>query len=181
MSTIHHPQLPPPGAAQMPGYPDANGVPSAYVAGAQRPVPPMPPRARSAGFWVGATAAITAGVIAALLIGFFIGRGTRLSNDDVQGKLTQQQQADLIVQQKALNDQRTTMLTRQSKLLASARATSRAAGLREGRTEGRQQGYSSGRQAGYSEGQATGYSQGQNDGYSQGLDTGSCLINYLYC
>src|SRR5690348_18314392 len=115
MSTIQQPQLPGGGPGQVPAYAQP-AMPTAYGAPPPGAVPPMPPQGRSAGFWVGITAAITAGVIAALLVGFFIGRGTRLSNDSVQGKLTQQQQADLIVQQKALNDQRATMLTRQRRL-----------------------------------------------------------------
>src|SRR5450755_3624206 len=68
-------------------------------------VPVTPPR-RSAGFWVAVTAAIAAGVVLALLAGFFIGRDTRLSNTSVQSKVTQQAQADQIAQQQILSAQK---------------------------------------------------------------------------
>lgn len=180
MSTT--PQLPPPGApGGPPVYPQGAYLPGNYgppPAG----VPPMPPsRGRSAGFWVGITAAITAGVVVALLVGFFIGRGTRLNNADVQSKLTQQQQADLIVQQKALNDQKSVLSSRQNKLVGRVSAKAEARGLRQGRSEGRQQGYTEGQSAGYSQGQTAGYSQGQTVGYDSGLSSGACLTDYLYC
>jgi hypothetical protein len=180
MSTT--PQLPPPGHG--PAVP-AHAPPPGYVTGWAPPpgaVPSMPPqRGRSAGFWVGITAAITAGVIAALLIGFFIGRGTRLSNDEVQGKLTQQQQADLIVQQKALNDQKAEISARNSKLIGRVSAKAEARGRREGRSQGRQEGFADGQNSGFSQGQTAGYAQGQSDGYDSGLSTGSCLADYFYC
>ena len=181
MSTIQHPQLPPPGEGPGVAQYQAAGAPGVYMGPPPSMVPPMPPRGRSAGFWVGITAAITAGIVAALLVGFFIGRGTRLSNDTVQSKLTQQQQADLIVQQKALNDLHETDLNRQRKLVAAARASGERNGRSAGRAQGRQEGFESGQQSGYSQGQTAGYSQGQTDGYSQGINTGSCMADYLYC
>src|SRR5438874_713073 len=103
MSTQEYPQLERPGGPPAWSYP----APPAYYGppGAPATVPPIPPRSRSAGFWVLVSAAITFGIVVAILVGFFIGRGTRLSNDSVQGRLIQQSQADQISEQQALDRQ----------------------------------------------------------------------------
>src|SRR4051812_14112586 len=131
MSTTPH--LPPPQTgAPLPGAAGPAYAPAAY-APPPAAIPPMPPPSgRSTGFWVGVTAAITGAIVVALLVGFFIGRGTRLSNDEVQGKLTQQQQADLIVQQKALNDQKSSIMATQRRLVARVSSKAEARGRREG-------------------------------------------------
>ena len=175
--TSEYPQLPPPGQA---GYPVVS--PYGYAVGQPLPPPAMPPSGgRSAGYWIGLTAAITAAIILALLGGFFIGRGTRLANDTVQSKITQQSQVDQLAAQRALNDQRTELLASERKAVTGARAAALKSGLRQGRVEGRQQGFREGQTQGYAAGQSTGYSQGQNDGYQDGVSTGACLSSYLAC
>ncbi len=190
--TQQYPPLPPGNG----GGPYAVAPPVAYPAvphqAAYGYLPPVPPR-RSPGFWVGITAAIATGVILALLAGFFIGRGTRISNEEVQSKITQQAQADQIAEQQALSNQRAVDQTAQSKAVNAARRAGESAGLREGRIQGQQQGYQQGQQAGYSQGQAAGqaqgfqqgqqqgYSQGQSSGYSQGFNSGLCAAVSLVC
>ena len=153
-----------------PGHPTGAFVPLA-------PVPPVPPPGRSAGWWVGITAAVTAGVIVALLGGFFIGRETRLSNDEVQSRIDAQAQTDQVAQERALNDQRRDMLRRQRTLVGRVSAKAEARGLRQGREEG----YDQGQSVGFSQGQTQGYTQGQTEGYDDGLDTGACLADYFFC
>jgi len=175
MQAHEYPQLPTPG----PGYPP---VPQqyAYMPGQPLPplgVPPTPPSGRSAGFWAAATAAIALAVVIALLSGFFIGRGSRISNEDIQSKLVQQSQLDQLAQQRALNDQRTALDRQRNTALARARSTARASGLREGRLTGVQQG----RDSGVAEGQSIGYNQGYNDGYQAGLSTSSTCFGIDSC
>lgn len=178
--TTDYRQLPPgaSGAAPSPHYPYAQppGPPAGGMP-PMAPVPPVPPPGRSAGWWVGITAAVTAGVIVALLGGFFIGRSTRLSNDDVQTRINAQAQTDQVAQERALNDQRRDMLRRQRTLVGRVSAKAEARGIREGR----EQGYDEGQNVGFSQGQTQGYTQGQTDGYDDGLDTGACLADYFFC
>jgi hypothetical protein len=161
----------PPPAQQYPYAPQPATMPP------MAPVPPVPPPGRSAGWWVGITAAVTAGVIVALLGGFFIGRGTRLSNEEVQTRINAQAQTDQIAQERALNDQRRDMLRRQRTLVGrvSSKAESR------GRRQGREEGFNEGQSTGFNQGQAQGYTQGQTEGYDQGLDTGACIADYFFC
>ena len=171
----------PPGAGGPPptqpyAYQPVQGPPLG-MAGPHGSVPPVPPPARSAGWWVGIPAAVTAGVIVALLGGFFIGRSTRLSNDAVQERINAQSQADQITQERALNDQRRDMLRRQRTLVGRVSSKAEA----RGRREGREQGYNEGQSAGFSQGQSQGYTQGQTEGYTDGLDTGACLADYFFC
>lgn len=193
---------------QYPPLPPGNGggpylvtAPHGYAAAPyqQSPygyVPPVPPR-RSPGFWVGITAAIATGVILALLAGFFIGRGTRLSNGEAQSKITQQAQADQISEQQALSNQKALDQTAQARAVSAARRSGESAGLREGRIQGQQQGYQQGQAAGYSQGQAAGqaagqaqgyqqgqqqgFNQGQSSGFSQGYNSGLCAGVGLVC
>jgi hypothetical protein len=185
-------QLPPPNGGIPPTAVHPGGYPAAPYPALYGPIPAVPPR-RSAGFWVGVTAAIAAGVVLALLGGFFIGRGTRLSNGDVQGKITQQAQADQIAQQQALSAQKAADQTAADQAVGQAQKNGETAGLRQGRTQGQQQGFQQGQQAGYQQGQAagqsqgyqqgqqTGFSQGQSSGYSQGYSSGVCSAQNLIC
>lgn len=166
----------PPVAHVHPGHPAYYGPPMQPAA-----VPPLPPRARSAGFWVGISAAITLGIVGALLIGFFIGRGTRLSNDSVQGKIVQQSQADQIAEQQALDAQKTTFARNEARAISAARKNAYSAGQTAGFTAGQQQGFTSGQSAGFAQGQATGTAQGETQGFSQGLNQGACFANSIFC
>lgn len=177
MHTSEYQQLPPGAGAPPPsvGYGYAPAVPSAAPPGVV--VPPVPPPSRSPGWWVGITAAATVGVLLALLAGFFIGRGTRLSNEDVQARIDAQAQTGQLAQERALNDQRRDLLRRQRTLIGRVSAKAEA----RGRREGRERGFDEGQSAGFSQGQNAGFAQGQNEGYSQGLDTGACLADYFFC
>lgn len=176
--TSEFPQLPQGSGTAPPLVPPGH---IAYPVGVPMPaqaVPAVPPSpGRSPGFWVAVTAAITIGVVLALLGGFFIGRGSRLSNAEVQNRLTQQQQADLIVQQKTLNDQRTDLLRRQRTLIGRVSSKAEARGRREGVARGRQKGFADGQSQGIAQGQAQGYQEGRDTGFDQGL----CLADYFYC
>jgi flagellar biosynthesis/type III secretory pathway protein FliH len=166
-------------------------MPVGYQPSSFGSIPVVPPR-RGAGFWVGITAAIATGVILALLAGFFIGRGTRLSNGDVQAKVTAQGQADQIAQQQALSAQKAADQKVLNRAVVVARHNGERAGLREGRIEGQQQGYQQGQSQGYQQGQAAGqaqgfqqgqsqgFQQGQSQGYSQGLTSG-CAVSGFVC
>lgn len=182
MSTQQYPQLPGPmpgGAPAAPTY----GAPPAYYGPPTHPapVPPLPPQGRSTGFWVGISAAIALGIVAALLIGFFIGRGTRLSNDSVQGKIVEQSQADQIAEQQALDSQKTTFTRDEARAIASARKNAYSAGQTAGFTAGQQQGFSNGQSQGFAQGEATGSAQGETQGFSQGLNQGACFANSIFC
>jgi hypothetical protein len=171
--------LPPMGAHGFPAPPGPPLGPPGYPAAAVPPVPP--PKGRGAGFWVGITAAIAAAAVLLLLGGFFIGRSTRLSDDQVQTKINQQAQADKIATQKALTDQAEALRAERIRLVRRAADRARGHALREGRSEGRQQGFDDGQAQGFQSGQSSGYAQGQNDGYQSGISDGSCLANYFTC
>jgi hypothetical protein len=172
MTGPQYPQLQPPGPGGPAPVPAYTYPVQPWTTGPG--VPPVPPTGRSTGFWIATTACVAVGVIVALLAGFFIGRGTRLANSDVQTKITQQAQADQIAQQTALTAQRTTMLDRQTSLLQEARKTSLAQGKSEGKAEGKaegeQIGSASGQSEGFTQGQSSGYNQGYNDGLQAGLN-----------
>ncbi len=181
MSTQEYPQLQGPGmgappAVAAPSYPAYYGQPMPPAT-----VPPIPPRGRSTGFWVGVSAAITIGIVGALLIGFFIGRGTRLTNDSVQSKITEQAQADQIAEQQALDTQKATFTKDEAQAIGAARGSAYSQGRQAGFTAGQQQGFSAGQSQGYSQGQTTGAAQGQVQGYSQGLNQGACFANSIFC
>jgi hypothetical protein len=181
MSTQEYPQLQLPGGGVAPTAPGHPTHPAYY--GPPLPpaaVPPIPPSARSTGFWVGVSTALTLGVVGALLIGFFIGRGTRLSNEVVQSKIIQQSQADQIAEQQALDNQKTAFASAEARAVSAARKTSYAEGQERGFTAGQQAGYNSGQSAGFSEGQATGTAEGEVQGFSQGLDE-ACITNSVFC
>lgn len=157
--------------------------------GAMQPIPvmpPAPPRAqRGTGFWIGIATA--SAVLAAVLLvgGFLVGQGTRMSNGQVQSKLTAQRQSDATQEQKDLRAQQSEL---HSEAVAAIRRASSAA-LKEGRAQGQKAGYISGQSAGYAAGQSSGYAagqssgyaQGQIDGYTSGIQTGTCLANFFYC
>ena len=181
MSTQQYPQLPrgtagaPPATSQPmhPGYYAPPGLPA--------PVPAVPPRPRSTAFWVGITAAVALGIVAALLVGFFIGRGTRLSNEDVQSKVTAQSQADQIAEQKALDAQTSAFQKSEAATVSNAHKSAYAEGQQAGFTAGQQAGYSTGQTQGFSQGQASGVAQGESQGFSTGLNQGACFANSIFC
>jgi flagellar biosynthesis/type III secretory pathway protein FliH len=125
--------------------------------------------------------AVALGIVAMLLAGFFIGRGTRLSNESVQSKITQQSQSDQIAEQQALDNQSASLKSAESRAVASARRTALAEGRQEGFTAGQENGFRNGHEAGYNEGNATGIAQGETHGFSEGLNQGACLANTIYC
>ncbi len=143
-------------------------------------VPPLPPTGRTTGFWIGASAALTLGVVCALLVGFFIGRGTRLSNESVQSKIVQQSQADQIAEQQALDNQKTAFASAETRAVSQARKAAFSEGQEKGFTAGQQAGYNSGQSQGFSEGQAAGTAQGEVAGFSQGLNE-ACITNSVFC
>ncbi len=161
-----------------PGYP----AHPAYYGPPMPPatVPPIPPSGRSTGFWIGATSILTLGIVGALLIGFFIGRGTRLSNETVQAKIVQQSQADQIAEQQALDNQKTTFAAAEARAVSAARHNAYVEGDEKGFTAGQQAGYNSGESQGFSEGEATGTAQGEVSGFSQGLNE-ACITNSVFC
>jgi flagellar biosynthesis/type III secretory pathway protein FliH len=136
---------------------------------------------------------VATGVVLALLAGFFIGRGSRLSNSDVQSKVTQQAQAGQIAEQQTLSAQKAADQTAMDTAVVQAQKNGETAGLREGRTEGYQQGQtagqaqgfqqgqSSGQAQGFQQGQQQGYNQGQSSGYNQGFNSGVCATSDLIC
>ena len=139
------------------------GMPPAPPNGA---VPPTPPAPRSSGFWVAVSAAATIGVLAALVIGFFVGQSGRMSDDQVQAKLDGQAKAAQAAQAAALVDQKQDLsrgfATRLQRVINRVSAKAEARGRSEGRNEG------------YAQGQNDGFSQGQNAGYNKGFDEGTC-------
>ena len=191
--TQQFPPLPPPNGTGVPPAAPQATVPMVPYSPAQYGAVPATPPKRGAGFWVGITAAIAAGVVLSLLGGFFIGRGSRMSNNDVQSKITQQAQADQIAQQQTLAAQKAADQTAEDRAVSSARKAGESAGLREGRIQGQQQGFQQGQQSGYQQGQAAGqaagfqqgqtqgFNQGQSSGYSQGFNTGLCASQNLVC
>jgi hypothetical protein len=174
----YHPTAAPQGPALAP---PTMAYPVAYAPQPMAAVPPMPPRGRSAGFWVGVATLATVGLVAALLVGFFIGRGSRLSNDAVQSKITQQSQSDQIAEQAALANQKSVFATQLASAVSTARRNAYASGRQAGFTAGQQAGYTSGQSAGFASGQASGQAQGQQAGFSQGLNQGACLANTIFC
>jgi hypothetical protein len=184
MSTQEYPQLPgggpggpPPMGPTYSHYPAYYGPPPMHPA----TVPPLPPPPRSTGFWVGISGAVALGIVAMLLVGFFIGRGTRLSNESVQAKITQQSQADQIAEQQALDKQSASLQEQKARAVVAARHNAREEGRSEGFKSGQESGYQNGHAAGYTEGNATGLAQGETHGFSEGLNQGACLANTIYC
>jgi flagellar biosynthesis/type III secretory pathway protein FliH len=119
--------------------------------------------------------------VGALLIGFFIGRGTRLSNESVQGKIVQQSQADQIAEQQALDSQKTALTADEARAVAAARKTAYSSGRQAGYVAGQQQGFTNGQSQGFAQGQAAGSAQGETTGFSQGLNQGACFANSVFC
>jgi hypothetical protein len=180
MPAIEAPTVVMPAAA--PAIPAPPAPPMPPLGYAAAPVPPVPPpKGNGAGFWVGLTAAVAAAGVLLMLGSFFIGRSTRLSDDQVQTKINQQAQADKIATQKALTDQAETLRAERITLVRRAADRARGRALRQGRSEGREQGFDDGQARGFQAGQSSGYAQGQNDGYESGISDGSCLANYFAC
>lgn len=141
MQTQPYQQLPPGGG--MGGAPAV--MPAGYIAqpvAAGPMVPALPPKPRSTGFWVGVTTAITLGVVAALLLGFFIGRGTRLSSNSVQDKLVAQSQSDRIAEQQDISNQKAQDQKTLNEATRTARRNGYNSGYRQGKSDGVNQGAS---------------------------------------
>jgi hypothetical protein len=168
-----------PMTAAAPGFAGPPAMPPSYAVPTMPPVPPA--KGRGAGFWVGVCAAVAAAAVLLLLGGFFIGRSTRLSGDEVQTKINQQAQADKIASQKALSDQAEKLRSERIAQVRRAADRARGRGLRQGRSEGREQGFDDGQAQGFQAGQSSGYAQGQNDGFQSGLDEGACLGTLAAC
>jgi hypothetical protein len=182
MGTQEYPQLQPPARGMAPSAPAYPAHPAYYGPPIQPAVvPPIPPSSKSAGFWIGVSTALTVGIVGALLMGFFIGRDTRLSNESVQAKIVQQSQSDQIAEQQALDAQKTTLSAAEARAVSAARKTAYSQGRQSGFTAGQQAGFTSGQSQGFSEGQATGTAQGETQGFSQGLNEGACLTNSIFC
>lgn len=183
MSTQEYPQLPGPGVGGPPPMAPGYSQYPAYYGPPMHPstVPPLPPESRSTGFWIGISGAVALGIVAMLLVGFFIGRGTRLSNESVQSKITQQSQADQIAEQQALDRQSSVLKQAESRAVASARHTAREEGRSEGFRNGQEVGFEHGHEQGYNEGNLTGRTAGETQGFSQGLNQGACFANTIYC
>ncbi len=166
-----------------PAAPPAYPSHPAYYGPAAAPatVPPLPPNSRSTGFWIGISGAIALGIVGTLLIGFFIGRGTRLSNESVQGKITQQSQADQIAEQQALDNQKAVYTAAEARAVSTARKNAYSEGHQAGFTAGQQQGFSTGQSQGYAQGQAAGTALGETQGFSQGLNQGACFADSVFC
>jgi hypothetical protein len=182
MSTQEYPQLHGPTAAGAPVAPGYAPHP-AYYGPPMQPatVPPIPPAGKSTGFWIGISGAVALGIVGTLLIGFFIGRGTRLSNESVQSKITQQSQADQISEQQALDTQKTAFASAEARAVSAARKTAYSEGHQAGFTAGQQQGFSTGQSQGFSQGQAAGTALGETQGFSQGLNQGACFADSVFC
>ncbi len=184
MSTQEYPQLQPPGAGAPPAAPAYGGQP-AYYGPPMQPatVPPIPPSGRSTGFWIGVSTALTLGIVGALLIGFFIGRGTRLSNESVQGKIVQQSQSDQIAEQQSLDSQKTAFAAAEARAVSTARKNAYSEGQEKGFSAGQQAGFNSGQSQGFSQGQATGTAQGEVQGFTQGLSDANeaCITDSVFC
>jgi hypothetical protein len=135
MSQIpQYPPLPPNQGGALVPVPNGGYAPVPYQASPYGPVPPVPPH-RGSGFWVAVTALAATGVILALLAGFFIGRGTRLSNTEAQDKITQQSQADQLAQQRTLDSQVRADQTARDNAVSAARAAGEKDGYRNGETD----------------------------------------------
>jgi hypothetical protein len=184
MSTQEYPQLQPPGSGGVPTAPAYAGQPAYYGPPTQpTTVPPIPPSGRSTGFWIGVSTVLTLGIVGALLIGFFIGRGTRLSNESVQSKIVQQSQSDQIAEQQSLDNQKTAFAAAEARAVSAARKNAYSEGQEKGFSAGQQAGFNSGQSQGFSQGQATGTAQGEVQGFTQGLDDANeaCITNSVFC
>lgn len=183
MSTQEYPQLPGPGVGGPPPMAPGYAHYPAYYGPPMQPatVPPIPPSSRSTGFWIGISGAVALGIVAMLLVGFFIGRGTRLSNESVQSKITQQSQADQIAEQQALDKQSSTLKLAASRAVSSARRSALEEGRSEGFRNGEAVGYRNGHETGFNEGNVNGQALGETHGFSEGLNQGACLVNTVYC
>jgi hypothetical protein len=144
----------------------------------QLPAPPGAKRRRDWTFWVPVTA-LAFIAAAGLLVGmFFIGRGTRPSDDDiasrVQRSVAHQRSVDLGAQRRALVSQKNRLNARFRTRLRREKNAAFQRGKDEGYGSGQAAGYASGqasgRDQGYQQGQSQGYSQGNLDGLIQGLN-----------
>ena len=109
---------------------------------------------------------------------FFLGRDTRLSDTQVEAKLTSQASHDKRLYtrqaQAALAKQKTTLNKRFEQRQQTAVNQASAAGEQRGQAAG----FSSGQEQGFNSGKAKGYDQGHGEGaaegYGQGFDEGTC-------
>lgn len=170
----------PSGAAHV----ENGGQGNAYVG----PPPQLPPggvgsQPRGWQFWVPSTILGMLAVGGLAVGGYFVGEGSRPSDDQIASKVTaavsHQRAVDATAKSQALTAQRAELrrlFVRRGKRLASrAYKKGYQKGNSAGYSAGQSAGYSSGQDAGYQsgslDGQAQGYAEGQLDGFIQGFDT----------
>jgi hypothetical protein len=107
---------------------------------------------------------------------FFYGRETRLSDGEVEAKLTRQAAYDKRVygerQRSALRQQKRSLTDRFERRQTQAVGAAAAAGEQRGYSSGQAVGYGSGKAQGEQEGR----SEGEAEGYSEGFDEGLCTV-----
>lgn len=158
------PQLPPGGGGHGPVPYVGPHVPVGYQ---QSAVPTVAPRRRGFGFWALITGGLIAGLLAAMACGFFIGQGTRQSDQQVNARLA----AASLSKQRALLHQRRVMAHGFSSRLQ--KIIDRVANAAQSK------GYQQGRDAGYSSGQSAGFSAGQSAGFTQGTCYTPLTLQYV--
>ena len=153
--------LPAQGAQQQP----AMGYQGQYLPGAPAP----PKQAADWKFWI-PTSLLTIILLVGLSVGmFFLGAGTRESDDDVAARLISQKNEAEASQAAALRHQKRDLREgfRSNKKEAVRKAEDR------GFKNGQEAGYSSGQAAGFSSGKSQGQAEGQAQGYNQGYNQGN--------
>jgi hypothetical protein len=144
----------PAGAYQMPGQPQ---------------LPPAPSTGRDWKFWV-PTTVIGVLAVAGLIVGmFFIGSGSRPSNDQISQRLSvaraHQRSGDSAERRAALRAQHVREGSAFRRRLARAK--------RDAFNRGKNAGYSSGQSAGYASGSSAGRTEGFTQGHNQGFSEGA--------
>jgi len=142
------------------------------------PLAPAPPAKRRWPARVGAGALVLALVGGAATGAFFYGRDTRLSDGEVEAKLTKQAAHDKTVYTKqaqaALARQKRTLNQRFETRQQTAVNQAAAAGEQRGRSVGYSAGQSEGSESGKAKGYQDGHTDGEVEGYGDGFDEGTC-------
>ncbi len=113
-------------------------------------------------------------VLGAATGGYFMGQGTRMSDGEVQQRVSAQARYDSRQLKAAVQQQKADF----GKDLVQAKQQAQE----EGYDEGQDDGYVAGEDAGYVAGEDAGYESGSAEGYSQGFDEGTCYMpgSYIY-
>jgi hypothetical protein len=143
-------------------------------------VPPPGPSPSSGGSRRGRWRIVAIGVAALLAAAgaaagtFFVGQGTRQSEDQVNARLQRLAAHD----KRVYTQQAQAALKQQKQQLTGKFRQQRQEAVTQAEERGRSVGYSSGQQAGYSSGKSEGYdqghAQGEATGYADGFDEGTC-------